>query len=155
MTVEGLRPQAVTIRPATGVDLSPVLALLDAAKLPLAGVPPALTDFLVAEDRGRVVGTIGLELYGSAALLRSAVVHPDARGTGIGVALVDTVLGLAQARRVHAVYLLTTTADRYFPRFGFERITRDDVPEAVKLSVEFREACPASAVVMRKVLTPD
>jgi amino-acid N-acetyltransferase len=155
VTVERARPLAVAIRAATGADLRPVLALLEAAKLPLAGVPQALTDFFVAENQGRVVGAIGLELYGSAALLRSAVVHPDARGTGIGAALVDTVLGLAQARRADAVYLLTSTADRYFPRFGFERITRADVPEAVKLSVEFREACPASAVAMRKMLRPN
>ena len=52
-----------------------------------------------------------------------------------------------------AVYLLTTTADGFFPRFGFSRITRDDVPDSVKGSVEFRSACPASAVVMRKVLS--
>jgi amino-acid N-acetyltransferase len=50
------------------------------------------------------------------------------------------------------MYLLTTTAERYFPKFGFERIERRDVPETVQASVEFTSACPASAVVMRKSL---
>ena len=51
------------------------------------------------------------------------------------------------------MYLLTTTAERYFARFGFVQIARDDVPGAVQQSVEFREACPASAVVMRTELS--
>ena len=77
---------------------------------------------------------------------------PAARGAGVGVALVERLLGHAREHDIRAIYLLTTTAERYFPRFGFDRITRDDVPEAVKTSVEFRDACPASAAVMRKVI---
>ena len=147
----GVRPRAA-VRAATGRDHADVEALLQAAALPVAGLTPALADFFVAEDRGRVVGAIGLERYGPDALLRSAVVDPAARGTGIGVALVERLLAHAGEHGVRAVYLLTTTAEQYFPRFGFDRITREDVPETVKASVEFREACPASAVVMRKVI---
>jgi amino-acid N-acetyltransferase len=47
---------------------------------------------------------------------------------------------------------LTTTAERYFPKFGFERIERNDVPASVQASVEFTSACPSSAIVMRKPL---
>jgi amino-acid N-acetyltransferase len=46
--------------------------------------------------------------------------------------------------------LLTTTAERFFPRFGFERVERVDVPASVQASIEFRSACRESAVVMRK-----
>jgi amino-acid N-acetyltransferase len=152
MTLGGVRPPAVAVRAATGAELSHVLGLLESAGLPVAGVPPSLTDFLVAEDHGALIGAIGLEVYGPAALLRSAVVDSAARGTGVGGMLVDRALWHAQARGVRVVYLLTTTADRYFPRFGFERIPREEVPDDVRTSVEFREACPASAVVMRKVL---
>ena len=35
------------------------------------------------------------------------------------------------------MFLLTTTAERFFPKFGFEQITRDEVPETVQASVEF------------------
>ena len=38
--------------------------------------------------------------------------------------------------------LLTTTAERFFPGFGFERVERVDVPASVQASVEFRSACP-------------
>lgn len=51
-----------------------------------------------------------------------------------------------------AVYLLTTSAESYFPKFGFVRVTREHVPASVKESIEFRSACPASAIVMWKPL---
>ena len=49
-------------------------------------------------------------------------------------------------------FLLTTTAERFFPKFGFERIERTDVPASLQASIEFRSACPSSAIVMRKAL---
>jgi amino-acid N-acetyltransferase len=140
------------VRLAAGPDYGAVRDLLESAALPTAGVPPALTDFHVAEDQGRIVGTIGLEFYGVDALLRSAVVHPAVRRAGTGRALVQRALDHARERGVRAVYLLTTTAEDYFPRFGFGPVARDEVPDAVRRSVEFSEACPASAAVMRKVM---
>ena len=47
---------------------------------------------------------------------------------------------------------LTTTAERFFPKFGFEGIARSDVPPSVQASIEFTSACPSSAMVMRKTL---
>lgn len=47
-----------------------------------------------------------------------------------------------------AVFLLTTTAAPFFPRFGFERIGRESVPPALHAPGDFRGACPASADVM-------
>ena len=143
------------VRAARGEDHAAVVRLLDAARLPVAGLTPTLADFFVAELDGLIVGVIGLERYGDDALLRSAVVDPSARGSGIGVALVERVLEHARERGVHTIYLLTTTAEEYFPRFGFLRIGRDTVSEAVKASVEFREACPASAAAMRRELAHD
>jgi len=55
---------------------------------------------------------------------------------------------MARQRGVRRIYLLTETADRFFPRFGFRRIVRDQVEPAVRQSVEFRSVCPESAVVM-------
>ena len=59
----------------------------------------------------------------------------------------------AESRGIKALYLLTTTAERYFPSFGFVTPSRERVPDEVKQSVEFREACPASATVMALELT--
>ena len=38
---------------------------------------------------------------------------------------------------------------QYFPSFGFEKITRDEVPACLRVAEEFASACPASATVMR------
>jgi amino-acid N-acetyltransferase len=149
MSAGGVAPVAARVRPAAAGDRPAVIALLEAASLPTAGVPPTLERFLVAEEHGQVVGVVGLELYEDGALLRSAAVQPGGRGAGIGAALVRRVLDTAREGGITDVYLLTTTAERWFPRFGFERIARAEVPAGVGSSVEFREACPASAAVMR------
>ena len=97
-------------------------------------------------------GAVGLEVYGDRALLRSAVVDAGRRGTGVGQDLVETLLQRARSRGVREVYLLTTTAEDYFPRFGFSTISRTEVAPAVRASEEFRGACPDTAVAMRRVL---
>ncbi len=137
-----------SIRPATRADSGAVRKLLTDAKLPLEGVPADLDHFLVAERAGAVVGAIGLERYGSAALLRSAVVDPTLRGSGIGERLVEALLAEAKRAGTKELVLLTTTAERWFPRFGFSRITRDAAPKSLHASEEFRGACPETAVVM-------
>lgn len=143
---------SVHLRPATPGDLSRVCALLASASLPVAGVEPHLTEFIVAEDDAGLVGVIGRETYGSTALLRSAAVEPRVRGTGLGSLLVRELTERAKADGVRSLILLTTTAEQWFPRFGFVPITRDSVPVALRASEELRGACPASAVVMEKLL---
>jgi len=140
------------IRAATAADAPAVRALLTEAQLPLAGMPDPLTHFVVAEREGVVVGAVGLEIHGDVALLRSAVVRHALRGQRIGEFLVRTILDHAREARIRELVLLTITAADWFPRFGFTRITREDVPAALHASEEFRGACPASAVVMRLAL---
>jgi amino-acid N-acetyltransferase len=144
--------RAPRVRPAQPSDYAAVTDLLVTAGLPTAGLSPALTDFVVAASGDRLVGAVGLEVYGLAALLRSAVVADVSRGRGVGAALVGRLLAHARARGVRDVYLLTTTADDWFPRFGFVRVARETVPAALHASAEFRGACPESATVMRATL---
>src|SRR5882724_3425585 len=146
--------RAADVRSGTAGDYPAVIALLEAAGLPTAGVPRTLDDFLVADTGDGLAGAVGLERYGSGALLRSAVVRPDDQGTGIGAALVRALLDRARDGGLREIFLLTTTAERWFPRFGFLPIERGQVPDAVRVSVEFREACPASAAVMRLLIDP-
>ena len=98
------------IRVAGPGDFAGVVRLLTAADLPTAGLEPSLPDFLVAEESGRVVGAVGLEVYGDYALLRSAVVEAGRRGSGVGVDLIESLLRRAGTRGVREIYLLTTTA---------------------------------------------
>jgi len=66
--------------------------------------------------------------------------------------LTDAALHLASTCGPNTVFLLTTTAERFFPTFGFEQIRREEVPPTVRDPVAFQSARPASAIVMRKQL---
>jgi amino-acid N-acetyltransferase len=138
------------IREATTRDLDAVERLLSASNLPLDGVKENLSNFVVAENEGEIAGTIGLEKFGSVALLRSAVVSPEYRGSGVGRRLVQQVLDRAEKDGIEELFLLTTTAEDYFPRFGFARTTRAAVPPAMRASAEFQGACPDTAAVMTR-----
>jgi len=106
----------------------------------------------VARENGQIIGSAALELYPDGALLRSVAVAPEAQGKGLGQELTAAAIRLADTLNAPALYLLTTTAEQFFPKFGFERIARADVPATVQASVEFTSACPTSATVMRKTL---
>jgi N-acetylglutamate synthase-like GNAT family acetyltransferase len=147
--------QSLVLRPATVRDLPAVERLLTVSSLPLAGVAENLESFVVAESSGELVGVAGLEVCWNNALLRSVAVDPAWRSRGVGRQLVDRVIADAESRGIRALYLLTTTAERYFPSFGFSRTTRDAVPEEVRATAEFQGACPASAVVMTRELATD
>jgi N-acetylglutamate synthase-like GNAT family acetyltransferase len=131
-------------------DLPAVERLLAASGLPLDGVRDALPSFVIAEAEGDIVGVAGLELCCDNALLRSVAVADAWRSHGVGRALVTRIISDAEVRGIHALYLLTTTAEGYFPSFGFRPITRDTVPADVRATAEFRSACPASAAVMMR-----
>lgn len=140
----------VSLRTAQAEDLPAVLALLGRAELPTAGVAEALPQFVIAENEGELVGVVGLELYGDSALLRSLAVEERWRRSGVGRTLIDRALAVTRERGIKDVFLLTTTAEHYFPQFGFTCVSRDSVAEAVQESPEFKGACPASAVAMRR-----
>lgn len=124
-------------RPACPGDLSSILGLLSSFGLPTAGVAENLGHFLVAEEEGRVVACAGFEPYGRLGLLRSlagAIEEKMARS------------GLAEA------YLLTTGAEEFWERRGYEAIDRRLAPEGLRSSEELKGACPCSATLMRKNL---
>jgi len=146
---------AVVIRRATPNDWDDVAALLRAAALLLDGAQEHIADFVLAERDGALVGCAAVEHYGDTGLLRSVAVAPSERGKGTGAALVGRCLTDAKRDGLQSVVLLTTTAPRYFPRFGFHTVERASVPELVRDSVEFRAVCCASAAVMRVTLLQD
>jgi amino-acid N-acetyltransferase len=149
---ENHRSSSLRLRASGPSDLPAVRELLQEAGLPLEGVEDHFNSFIVADDGVNVVGTIGLELYGETALLRSAVVVPALRNNGLGTRMVEEVLSLARARGVRRLLLLTATAERFFAAHGFRAIRRDTVSGPVTASKEFSGACPSSAVVMQRAI---
>jgi N-acetylglutamate synthase-like GNAT family acetyltransferase len=132
-----------------------VSALLSASGLPHGDVAPHLPAFLLAWQERTLVGTVGLELCGRDALLRSLCVRPELRGRGIASELCRRSTAFARDAGVERLYLLTTTAERFFAARGFTPVQRDGAPDAIRATVEFRSACPASAVCMARELPPE
>ena len=141
-----------SIEPAQPADLPGILDLLASHRLPHAEVERHLDSGLVAREGGRIVGCAVVETYASAGLLRSVAVAQSLRGLGLGIRLTEAAIQLAQSRGIQALYLLTETAADFFPRFGFRPIPRDEAAPAVRQSIEFTRACPASALAMVKDL---
>jgi amino-acid N-acetyltransferase len=142
----------MVIQAAEASDLPAVRRLLQTQHLPLDGIDQHVSTMVVAKKGSEVVGAAAVELFADGALLRSVVVDPTVQGQGLGHRLSDAALRIAKDQGTHTVFLLTTTAEKFFPKLGFEQIVRDDVPLSVQASIEFQSACPASAVVMRKRL---
>lgn len=141
-------------RPAYPADLPWARRLVAAAGLPEGGLEDQFpTAYAVLEEGGRPLGLAGLERYGTSGLLRSVAVDAGARGSGVGRLLVADRLARARAEGLAAVYLLTTTAGDWFPRFGFQVIRREDLPAELGAAPEVAGGCPATATVMRLALT--
>jgi phosphinothricin acetyltransferase len=140
----------LTIVPARPEDLEAILDLVQAVSLPPDGIAAALEHFWLARHDEHLVGTVGLEIYGPDALLRSLAVAPAWQGHGVGLALTHTALSYLSTGQWQAVYLLTTTAERFFTRQGFCAVPRAAVPPGVQQSIEFQGACPATATCMTR-----
>ncbi len=150
---------SLSFRSATPDDLPGVVSLLRSRSLPVDGVGDLLRahpeNVLVAELNGGIVGTAALDVHAPDALLRSVAVATDLATLGVGTRLVQESLARARADNLAAVYLLTTTAAEWFPRFGFRIVTRDTVPGTIASTIEFTSACPSSATVMHCALSAE
>ena len=123
-----------------------------------AGLPP--TDpadigniqFFARWSQTSLIGVIGVEVYGSVGLLRSLTVASDSRGRGIGRQLVRQAEAWAVAEAVQQLYLLTTTAAEFFISLGYVILPRDRAPQVIRQTRQFREICPAAAVLLTRDL---
>jgi amino-acid N-acetyltransferase len=130
---------------------STAVALLQAQGLPVSDITGAhLEHFFFVGSDGSPTGLVGLELYGTDALLRSLVVAEDSRGKGLGSILTDHAERYAASKGVRAIYLLTTTSEAFFRRLGYERIERSAAPPSIERTREFAGLCPASSAFMSK-----
>jgi amino-acid N-acetyltransferase len=114
----------ITLRRASVRDLSGVEDLLTRTKLPRGGVDALIDSFIVAEDDGRLIGVAGVE----------------------------RLIAESNENGIAELYLLTTTAEKYFPILGFAKISREATPAEIQETDEFTDLCPSTATVMRRVL---
>jgi len=129
--------------------LLPLREFLQQLDLPVSDLPSDLSGFTLAFDAEQIVGTAGLELQGSLGLLRSVAVAATHRNQQLGQQLYTAALQYARSKGVQTVYLITTTADRYFEKHGFRPVQRSEVPALIAQTEQFATLCPSSAVVMK------
>ena len=139
-----------TITPAAPADGPAIAALLGAAELPHEDITPHLGHFFVAREGGVMVGAIGLEVYAPDGLLRSLVVAPAHRGRGLGDKLVRGLEQAAAEWGVERFWLLTTTAEAFFARRGFQVTARAGAPAVIAATHEFKSLCPSTAICMSR-----
>ena len=137
----------------TRPPVSYVRRLLAEAQLPSLDLTDAhMEHFFGCGSVSAPAGVVGLELYDSVALLRSLAVSLKSRGQGCGTALVARAEAFAQSQGVREIYLLTTTAERFFERLGYAQLPREAAPLAIRQTQEFSVLCPASSAFMVKQL---
>lgn len=132
---------------------SGVRGLLTQANLPTSDLSPEhLEHFFGCGTEQTPKAIVGLEIYGKVALLRSLAVARDCRGIGCAKALVAEAERHARSQGVSELYLLTTTAERFFERLGYQRAARESAPPPIRETQEFSGLCPSSSAFMVKIL---
>ncbi|MBU1050870.1 GNAT family N-acetyltransferase [Candidatus Bipolaricaulota bacterium] len=139
------------IRPARPDDYVGICSLLQASHLPTQDLLlTRLEHFAVCVIDESLVGVIGLEVYGSQALVRSLAVAQQARSQGIAACLASYAQTRALSMGVCTLFALTTTAQTWLEKQGYAVLDRAQVPDVIRSSAQFRELCPASAVCLAK-----
>lgn len=127
-----------------------IKSLLKRNNLPSEDIlPNNLKDFFIAKTKEKIIGIIGLEIFEEIGLLRSLCVEETFRKKGIGFLLYKDLSIYAHSKGIRELYLLTTTAEAFFHRLGFLTVDRSIVPESIRMTSEFRDLCPSSAVCMK------
>jgi len=141
----------MNIVPASQNSFSAAIELLKKNNLPTEDINPG-TQLFVTEENDIVIGTVAVEYNFDVALLRSLSVSKQKRNSGIGQMLVDFIEDYVQKQGVRSIYLLTTTAEAFFLKNGYESIDRNEVPEFIKNTKEYSVICSSSSTLMKKEL---
>ncbi|HSE43475.1 MAG TPA: arsenic resistance N-acetyltransferase ArsN2 [Acidobacteriota bacterium] len=133
-------------------DVPEIQRLLKSADLPYSDIAEHIRHFIFVKHKSDIVGCVGLEIYEDIALLRSLAVEEKHRNRGLAKMLVQGILQYAREQKITKVFLLTTSADRYFEKLSFKHVDRSTAPDAIQRTTQFTTLCPASAVLMYKEL---
>ena len=135
-------------------DKQEMLDLLSGAELPIEDLTDEIIiNFMVARGKGdTIIGVVGIEMHQKNGLLRSLAVHPAYRGKGLGGQLTREIESFAWSNGIKTLYLLTMTAVDFFSKFEYRTIQRDQAPESIQNTHEFKTVCPVSAACLFKIL---
>jgi N-acetylglutamate synthase-like GNAT family acetyltransferase len=88
-------------------------------------------DFIVVEDRGKVIACAALHFYGlSLAEVRSVTVDKNVQGRNVGRKLVEGLIAESENHRIDRLFLFTRVPD-FFSKLGFVTVPHQILPEKV------------------------
>jgi amino-acid N-acetyltransferase len=141
----------MTLEVAQAADLANIRALLRSNGLPIEDLDAGgVQTHWVWRDADRVVATVGLDVVGTVAVIRSLVTDSAFRGQHIASALCDAAEDEGRRRGVTSVYLLTESAAELFERRGYRAVDRATVPDGVACHRQFASGCCRCARTMVK-----
>jgi amino-acid N-acetyltransferase len=140
------------IKQATEREFDAIKKLLDDNNLPTTDIYQDNIQLFIGLIDDKIMSVIGLEKYKNVGLLRSLAVTDLFKNQQVGSRLIRHIVDLCASEHIDKIYLLTTTAEKYFVKFGFTKIERMEAPDILKQTREFKDICPVSAVLMYKSL---
>lgn len=133
-------------------DWTEALELLEKADLPTSDLKEAPVTLFGIYHAEKLVAVSGLEVYDTEAILRSVAIHPAYRSNGLGAVLLAATEARAKQLQITDLYLLTTTAEKFFRKQDYQPFDRKACSEKMKQSQEFATICPSTAICLHKQL---
>ena len=143
----------VTYSVANPTDKNQIRRLLSECGLPTLYIHRHLKSFMVAKAGKKIVGVIGVEVYGRVGLLRSLCVERGYRGQGIAKMLNAKILAYAHKKKIERLYLFTWGAEKFVSKLGFRKIDKKRIPKSLRSTWQFRRFGPYPVVCMMKKIS--
>ncbi len=144
----------ITYSFATPADKNQIRGLLSECELPTLYIHRHLESFVVAKAAGKIVGVIGVEVYGRVGLLRSLCVEQAYRAQGIAKILHAKIWAYARMLKIGRLYVFTLNAEKFASNLGFQKIDKKRIPKSIRSTWQFRSFSPYPVVCMMKKNNP-
>jgi amino-acid N-acetyltransferase len=126
-------------RAATLNDIGGILELIKPleqqgilAKRSREKIEMEITDYIVIERDGLIIGCAALHIENECAVLACLAVHADYRGGARGQRLFSKALTLAKTRQIKTVFVLSTQTAQWFVERGFECCQLENLPNSLQ-----------------------
>ncbi|MFD3164710.1 GNAT family N-acetyltransferase [Herpetosiphon sp. NSE202] len=129
-------------------DYPTLEALLRAVDLGNEGL--AMAQAYGCWQNGNLLACGALEVYGEVGLLRSVAVTPDHQNQGLGAVLLVALEQQAQQQGLQTLYLLTTSAAKFFAAHGYQPIERSEADERLHASVQWGAICSSASLMVKQ-----
>jgi amino-acid N-acetyltransferase len=144
---------SITYSFAHSDDKNQIRSLLSACELPILYVHRHLKSFMVAKADKKIVGVVGIEVYGRTGLFRSLCVDEAYRGRGIARILNEKLQAYARLWKIDRLYLFTWHAEKFASKLGFRKIEKKRIPKTIRSTWQFQKSreYPSVICMMKKL----